>query len=325
MKKMRFLLLAACLFAGLTAAWSQAKKPSLMVVPAENYCFQKGFMKTFDDQGTPVQVPDYERAFREDADLRSMINAINTYMAGREFPLKDMEQTVKSLGSIGIERELLKDKGGNSILLKPIDRYKQQAKADIILDLSFRFEKKGPERVLNVTLKGLDAYTNLQIAGDELVGKPSMTAPTITLLLEDNHTRMENFCTLLNAHFEDMMKNGRMVSLRFALADGAPIDFDKEYGDEEFSEILETWTAELAVGNRNGNIDLGDTELTVDQIRIPLMNPEKENQSLDARGFLQIFRKRLKKAPYNLSCKVRPRGLGEAWLIIGGADEAEEK
>lgn len=48
------------------AAMSQAKKPTLMVVPSDAWCKEHGFEQTFDNQGTPEQIPDYKAALSSD-------------------------------------------------------------------------------------------------------------------------------------------------------------------------------------------------------------------------------------------------------------------
>ena len=46
-------------------AFGQAKKPTLMVVPSDNWCITNGYSIQFDNQGTVETIPDYKRAFQE--------------------------------------------------------------------------------------------------------------------------------------------------------------------------------------------------------------------------------------------------------------------
>ena len=43
--------------------YSQAKKPTLMILPSDNWCTQRYFMTEFDNQGTKQKVPNYKQAF----------------------------------------------------------------------------------------------------------------------------------------------------------------------------------------------------------------------------------------------------------------------
>ena len=44
------------------AAFSQAKKPTIMVVPSDVWCIQNNFSSTYDNQGVQETIPDYNRA-----------------------------------------------------------------------------------------------------------------------------------------------------------------------------------------------------------------------------------------------------------------------
>src|SRR5690606_12934685 len=102
---MKFVTLMVLLIAG--SAFGQAKKPTIMVVPSDAWCFKNGFVMEFDNQGTKVKIPDYKRAFQEDADLLLVISKINGLMADRGFPLKNMESAIKSLESESAENAML--------------------------------------------------------------------------------------------------------------------------------------------------------------------------------------------------------------------------
>ena len=80
----KLILLTACLnlfFTGLTdILLAQVKKPEIMVVPSDDWCQANGFMKTFDNQGEVVNVPDYEKALLTFPDLNSVLGKIGSEM-----------------------------------------------------------------------------------------------------------------------------------------------------------------------------------------------------------------------------------------------------
>ena len=94
MKRSIFSIILFCFVLSLSA---QEKKPTIMVVPSDVWCNQHGYMTTFDNQGSLQKVPDYKTALQSDADLLLVIGAINTLMADRGFPLKNLESTLKSI------------------------------------------------------------------------------------------------------------------------------------------------------------------------------------------------------------------------------------
>ena len=76
------------------SVFSQAKKPTLMILPSDNWCVQRYFITEFDNQGTKMKVPNYKQAFQEDAEIGQVVSKIGSLMIDRGFPLKDAEQEI---------------------------------------------------------------------------------------------------------------------------------------------------------------------------------------------------------------------------------------
>ena len=132
MKKI-FNLLLILLFSSSMSA--QIKKPTIMVVPSDVWCIQNNYLISFDNNGTSEQLPDYAKALQSDANLLLAISKINTLMADRGFPLKDLSSVIKSLKQQEAEEQMLQSKTSGAMILEtPLDRLKKTAKADIIID-----------------------------------------------------------------------------------------------------------------------------------------------------------------------------------------------
>jgi len=299
-----------------TTLWSQAKKPTLMVVPSDNYCIEHGFFIEITDQGYVRKVPDYRRVFQEDADMRAIISNINNYMIDQSFPLKDMEAELKGIDMADIEEQAMTDKAGDDLKETPLDKIKRRTKADIVMDIYFTIKRNGPEKIMTFNLKGLDAYTSKQIAGVENTGKPSANTNVEMMLREDIYPRMTDFNNRLQMHFDNMFKEGREVKVVIRLSEGLETDFETEYSGNELSEVIDQWFQKSSVNGRYVVDDMSDVRMSV-TARIPLF--DQNNKAIDTREFAQQLRRYLKPPPYNLSCRVMMRGLGEAYLIIGNA------
>lgn len=312
----KIIISAFCLLFSTFSAMAQAKKPSLMIVPSQAYCARKGFMMNVEDQGQQRSQPDFRLAFQNDADLRAIISQVSNYMIDQGFPMKDMEQEIRSMEIEDIEEREMTDKAGNELKETRLDKVKRRAKADIILDLDFYFNRNGPEKIFNFNLRGLDAYTNNNITGVESPGRPSANVAIDILLREDIYPRMADFNSRLQMHFDNMFKEGREVAITVILAKDAPVDFEKEYEGKELSEIIDDWFQANSVSGRYTVGDMSDVRMPV-TVRIPLFS--QDNKAMDARQFAQQLRKFLKNAPYNLTAKIASRGLGQAHVIIGSA------
>jgi hypothetical protein len=311
-----FVLMAILMF-------GQAKKPIIMVVPSDNFCVQKGYTMTVNANGKDQVLPDYKKALQESDELRLVMIKMGAIMADRGFPLKDLEQSLKSIESESAEISMLQSKSsGAAISETPIDILKRTAKADIILDLDFIVKRQGPNNYITFTMKGLDAYTNKQVAGVAGAGAPSSSASVDLLLEEAVLSHMDNFNGQLMTFFDDMFKNGREVKLVVRVWDNAGVDLEQEYDVNGTSDMLsfhiENWMNENTVSGRFSTVDATETMMRFEQVRIPMtfMNNGRET-AMDTRRFASSLSKYLSGEPFNIDSKIYQRGLGEAWLILG--------
>lgn len=313
MKRNLFILILA---AFPILAFSQAKKPTIMVVPSDAWCNQHGYVQTFDNMGTEVSVSDYNKAFANSMDLKLVISKIGELMADRGFPLKDLEATLKNIAIEQAEESLITSKQGSTIAENPIDRIRRTAKADIIIEIGWEIAVIGPKSTLTYVMRGLDSYTNKQIAGSSGATEPTLSAAPVVLLEEAVLSKIDAFNMSLQSHFDDMFDNGREVALDIRVFDNASgIDLETEFDDEELSEIIDNWMSENTVKGRYSRMSSSETRISFEQVRIPLY---KENGSaMDTEAFARVLRKFLRKEPYNLQVKVMSNGLGKCMLIIG--------
>lgn len=279
MKRVIFVMAALLLPVTLMA---QAKRPTLMVIPADSWCSANGYMTTEDGK----QVPDYEKAWQENQDLFSVVAKIGELMTDRGFPLKDMSQSLKNIGMV---------------------------RTDILMEVGWKVNKTGPKQSVTYTLRGVDAYTLKQIAAGSGTGKPSFSAELPVLIEEAVLERMDNFADQLQAHFDDLLENGREVSVSVRAENG--IEFGNEYDGEELTDIIDEWMALNTVGHRYNLSNATETMLDFEQVRIALY--ADNGMALDTRRFVNDLRKKLSAAPYNIPSKIETNGLGKATLILG--------
>lgn len=304
--------------------FGQARKPILMVVPSDAWCQRNNCMTTFTDEtGARQAVPDYRKAVSHNEELRLVISELATIMAENNFPLKDLEQSLKSLQQEDAELSLIQSKSsGSTILESPSDKLKRVAKADIILDLDFNVKKQGPKRYISFNLRANDAYSNKTISSISGDGKPSTTIETGVLLEEAVLNYMDEFNAALMTHFDDMAQNGREVKINILLWQNAPFDLEEEfdYKGETLSlgDIIDFWMDDHCVKGRYSRINGSESEIRYEQVRIPLfMEILGKERAIDSKRFISNLSSMLKKEPFNITSKIYERGLGETWLIIG--------
>lgn len=313
---MKKIVLSALLCLTVASGFSQAKKPTLMVVPSDMWCNTNGYMTSYDDQGTTASIPDYQKALQSDVNLLPVIAKINDLMADRGFPLKNLESEVKSLTRNNAEISMLQAKSGAEVNVSPLDKLRQQAKADIIIQLTWTINQTGPKKSITYTLQGLDSYTNKQVAGATGTGEPSFTAEIPLMLEQAVNTHIDNFCDRLQTHFDDLFANGREIAVNLNIFNTSPADFETEIGGTELSEIIDNWMSDNTVSHRYSLTDGTESYLRFEQVRIPMF--DEQERAMDANRFGRELVKFLKGAPCNIEqVKLMNQGLGRVTLVIG--------
>lgn len=294
---------------------SQEKKPTLMIVPSDNWCTLRYFTQTFDNQGSKVRISDYQRAFQEDTELREVIASIGQLMTCYGFSLKDCEQELKAIANRQAEDNVTMSKtSGASLIESPLDVLKRRAKADIIIQVDWKVRKSEMGKVVTFILEAFDTYSSKRIATATGTGEPSNEV--IPKMLEEavgNH--VEEFNEQLCQYFTQIQQNGREIVLSIRCWDSWGMDLEEEFDGEELIDCIQDWMRKNTV---NGNFNLTDqTEdmAQFEQVLIPCF--DNKGRATDARSFATALRKHLAKAPYEITSKVMVRGLGEAILVLG--------
>jgi hypothetical protein len=294
---------------------AQAKKPTIMVVPSDVWCNQRGYMFEFDNQGTTVKVPDYKRALQENSALLLVISKINELMATRGFPLKNLESVLKSLESESAENAMLTGKTtGAGIVESPIDKLKKVAKADIVMQMTWDVVSVGPKQAVTFNLQGLDAYTDKQVAGASGTGNQLIGATLPVMLETAVLSHMDNFNVQLMTHFEDIFANGREITLRIKKFDSFAGDLETEYAGEELGNKIDTWVKNNTVKGRFSATDATENMMFFEQVRIPLFDVNEK--AIDAKGWAKGLQKYLKDT-YKIESKLMTKGLGQASIVVG--------
>ena len=298
-----------------TLSFGQAKKPTLMVVPADNWCIANNYVDKINDQGTVKDVPNYKRALQNSSECYNVITKINTLMSDRSFPLKDLSSVLKSMTNNTVMDIVTTSSSGAELAESTLDLIKRNSNADIILELNWQVNTVGPKKSITYSLAAKDSYTDKQIAGAQGTGSPSFSADLPVLLEEAVVANMDNFCAQLQAHFDDMMENGREVTMEVqVLEDGSGINLASQYEGEELTDIIDDWVSDNSVNHRYNLSQGSNNFLKFEQIRIPLF--QANGRPNDTRRWTRDLSKFLT-TKYQISSKVDIRGLGKAVLLIG--------
>ena len=316
MQKLKLILISIVIFLITDSLFAQAKKPTLMILPSDNWCEQRIFMTEFDNQGSKQKVPNYKEAFQEDTELGQVISKIGSLMIDRGFPLKDAEQALKSIEARTAEDNMTSSKSfGSSISESPLDKLKNKAKADIIIQIWWKVSKTDEGKIISFVLEAFDAYTSKRIASSSGNGQPNNKDIVPVLLQNAILANIDPFAAQLQSHFDDMFNNGREILLAVKKWNSWDKDLETEINGKEIIEYINEWMQKNTVKNSFSMSDASENIIRFDQVKIPLY--DSNNNALDAREFTKRLQKYLKAAPFNFEVKLMTRGLGEAILVLG--------
>jgi hypothetical protein len=313
--KSKIISIFVLLFISINLIFSQAKKPSIMIVPMDNWMQENGFMTKINSMGEDISYPDYRKATLENSDLINVISKVGELMSERGFPTKDLEASLKSIEAQQAEDAMLSSKSGADISESPIDRLKKVAKADIWMQVNWKVITKGPKKKVDFTIRGIDAYTNNQIATSSGTGEFAMGVEPVELLREAILANLDLFNGQLLSHFDDMFENGRVISFRIKVWDDWDYDLEtEEFGNEELGILIEDWMGDNTVNNKFSTVDATESMMFFDQVRIPLFN--EKGRAIDARRWGNGLRKYLR-TEFEIESKLMSQGLGQVQLVLG--------
>lgn len=318
MKKRTVLWMMMCLLVViLQSAFGQnvAKKPTITILPSDNWCAARYFMTTYDNQGTEVKIPDYQTAFQQDSELPMVIANVGTLLTDYGYSIKDAEQELKAITTRAQEDNVTTSSTSRSYLAEtPLDILKRRVKADILLQIWWKVNKEAVGHSVSFTLEAFDTYTSKRIAtysgtsaaSEEII--PRLLATTI----KDN---IATFDQQLTSWYNKMEANGREIVLTVKCWDNWDKNLETEYDGKELTDCIAEWMAANTVQGQYNLSDGTENFAQFEQVMIPLC--DANGKAMDARSFAVQLQRFLKKEPYSITAKVMIRGLGEAILVLG--------
>ncbi len=311
MKKLFLFTLLSILFAT-NSYCQQAKKPTIMVVPDKDWCERNHYT---DELGNP----DYLKALK-DENMSGLITVMGDIMAGMNYKLTDLRSSLeKNNKAEGLKMVLKSKDNKGEITESDLNRAVREAKADILIQLSYKLEGAIRSSV-QFQVKSIDPATSKQISGEIGNGRYS-SAPIPTLLNEAVEGFMPNFCSKLDLYFNDIIDNGREGNVTFLIAEDCPYNFDSDitYNGEtgELSELIEYWLNENTINGAFNLSNSSDVQLDFVEVRFPLFGKQTfgGQKALDMNGFMKPIEKFL--SQFNISCKFQPDGIGMVYIVLG--------
>lgn len=308
------------------------QKPTITILPDQNFLIDQGFKKMTkpDADGNQKILPDYERAYQESNDIRTVIAKLENLLQGRGYqPINAFAANQGALEDKVFDQAYSGSENGGEIEVSDLDKLLSGAKADIYWEFDWKVNDNGFDKKLNYTVRALDAYLKTSIATETGEGPSSFSASMPELLTQAITDKMDGFLVKHQTHFKDIIENGRPVKLSFRTAD-IGLNFtsliEDEFGESELGDLVIDYVAYFSVKSGNGTANFNrerfQTRMALTNVRIPLEITIRGRNgetviSNDATEFLKAMQKDFRRN-LDIDGIIITLGLGEAVFIIGG-------
>lgn len=285
-------------------------RPSILIVPSDQWCELRYFMKNYSDNGSVAYIPDYETAFRQDRELSPMLNTLKeVFLANCYKDVVSCEQAIKNLNRNEAADAITYSKtSGAQFRETELDIIKRQVKADIILYVNWIPNIDGKSQTL--TMEAVDAYTSVTIA--------ATTCTTVSMNISNLANEIaNNFKTLdeqLLSFYSSLASEGRTITLTVRCWDSWDKDLETEYDGNELLDIIRAWCFRNTCNGLFRMDDATENFALFSDVHISLL--DENGMPMDARSFAGKLRKYLKNT-YAIPSKVMQQGLGSAILVLG--------
>ena len=253
---MRHLFTFILILCGIFSLVAQtAKKPTIMILPSDNWCTQRYFTTNFSNQGINAKIPNYQQAFTEDLELPQVISKVGGVLTELGYSIKDAEMEIKNLNTRMAEDNVTTSKtSGASLIESPLDILKRRSKSDIIIQIWWNLNRENKSRSVSFTIEAFDAYTNKRIATS--TGTTQASSESIPIILERAVKENINpFDQQMEKWYADQQVNGREIVLTVRCWDNWENDLETEFDGNELTDCIQDWLQEKTI---NGAFNLTD-------------------------------------------------------------------
>lgn len=291
------------------------KKPTIMILPNDNWCYLRFYTTSYYNQGVKEQIPNYQQAFKEDPELHLVISKVGELLNNNGYWVKDAEQQLKNLSERTAEDNVTFSKtSGAQLAETPLDILKKRAKADIILLIDWSVNRVNKGKTVTFSIEAFDTYTSKRIA--TAIGTSEVSDKEVPVLLQTAVAdKMSSFDQQLSRYFKSIKSSGREILLTIKVWDSWDKDLEIDYEGDELISYIEKWVGKNTVKGKYNLSDASEYYAQFEQVMIPIK--DSSGSDLDARGFAKQLQKYLSQPPFNITAKIMIRGLNEAILVLG--------
>lgn len=307
---------AVALCAMMLASAHAGEPPTVMFLPDKTWCNTNNYVTKSERNGKERVSENYDAAFLNE-DLKNVVVALNDLLSMNGLKPKSYLEASEIDDDEEAEEELFEGaESGSELEGSAYEDALNKLKPDIIIKLGWTDNKVGFNRTVSYRLEAVDSYSGKSIAAVTAETPTVKTTIPIAAVLKNAATEnMSDFSYKLRNHFDDIMANGREITLTLRIiGNGSDVNFNTEYDGKELNEIVHDWLNDNTVNHSFSQRNATRNRLQYEQIRIPLRDPK--GAPFDAHGFVKGLQKHLS-SNYGIRAENTTKGLGSGRLYIG--------
>lgn len=297
-----------------------AQKPSTLIFPADSYMFKNGYGKfiyTNDDKTDSTFSPDYNKLFLEDFEAKSIIQGIEGAFLKLEYPIKNLEQTLRSLTNRTTDMQYSDRQSQVSMR----DVLLNTARADIRIEVDYQVQEVMGQKNVQFQLAAYDSYTSLPVATSPNMstgpgGAASLNELVQAAVIKNIPAFEQGFIN----HFQDIVQNGRTAVVEVTLSEECWFDLEEWFGEGDDEEELSFIFRELIKDNtvnRSPRVATSTrTQMIFEDVRVPLFDDNGDQQDIANWANRKIIREL--RRDFGLDVRREEIGLGRIRLIVMG-------
>lgn len=199
--------------------------PTIVIIPSDQLLKTYEALNSQRIDGKELYSRNYAKYLLNNTNNKVMISLLQNEFVKMNFPLSDLEQTLKSLNTqSNIDEVDNLQKDPKTLLLTKVS-------PDIILELDYSYNRDLNSRdltkhLLSYTLNVIDAYTNKVLSTHTYQNLEGKNLEEIFKKHLDKN--MSQLSTEINNYFADIIYRGREVTVRVAVEKGANIKLSDE-------------------------------------------------------------------------------------------------
>lgn len=309
----RILLSIFIIAASVLPSFGQAALPSIMVIPSDAWCKTNGFLNAYENNGVTSYVADYRAALINSPELKTVISLINNKMTSEGFRLVDLESTLKNIETENALNSVTTSSMGDMMAETPREQMSRVAKADIWIEVNWYLTQMGPQKSLTFEMRALDSYSLKDVASAQGTSGKTYMVEIPVLVEEAVSSYFYDFTTQLKSYFEEILQNGREITLEIRVWENAGFNLDTDMGTDFLGYMIEDWVMENAAGGMKTPSTASENILVFRGVRMPNTTPE--GRQVDARYWTRPLVRMLKEN--NISSKLYTKGLGQVTIVLG--------